>query len=1253
MILQFLPSFNAGELDPRMDARVGLDKYLAGCRTLQNFIPIPYGGVSKRPGTLTLAETLDGAKQTRIEPFRFSIDTQYLLEFGHLTMRFMGNRRLVTNIGEFSHVSPWLAATPYASGGLILDGSTYWRANQAHTANLSNKFDAVPWKTVRSLTRAWTVGASFAVGDVCSFAVSASDVGLFEARLANVAAVGNAPSAGTNATWFRIDRATTYWTTATASYPLRNGLQTSYARALPGGGTGGLPVSCSYTRAGTTVTVTKVAHGRSSGDAVDIEFLTGGAVAGFYVIAVVDADNFTLTTAAGGTIAASSANYTLLPAQVTTAATYSRTLTTLTVTKAAHGRGVNDTIYAHFTSGGALDSFYNVASVVDANTFTVTTAASGTIAGGSTMTYIPCLDLSMGAATYGRTATTVTITKVNHGHVAGEIINAAFVPGGAASGLYTIASVPTVNTFTVTTIASGTVAPGAALIYSLREASGTYFRNGTVVTATFQDHGLQAGDAISARHILGGATDGPYNVISVISNHRFTYVTAAAGTIAPGSAFVFQRRELYQCEITNTPDTTNRPGLAPPWAVDVPGPETTFVVATPWTEDEIFDLQFRQINDIVIICHPNHEPQILTRTHSDFFTLLPVAWDWPALRDENVDGTIKLTPSGTTGTITLSASKDVFQPLHVGAHWALAWAGTNRSSELKIQATTQTEVTSPWITVAGRWNSYSFNYWDGVFEIHRSFDGGSTFEVIRSYKASNGDRNFNTSGEEAKECSLRLKFKGVRFAYTGGANYDAHAVIEVIDHREWGLLKVTDYINPTQVTATVVRTMPYTDATHIWAEGAFSSYRGYPRTTCLHAGRVWYGGNTSEPMRLWGSVTDDFYNFRRSSLADGSIAATIASVAMYSIQWLASGTNSLLVGTQGVEYIVQGSGDDPIGPGNVTARPQSSYGSAYLPAILVNYVTLFVQRSRLSVREFVYSLERNGFVAADMTKLASHIVNPGLKQWAYQQSFNAIVWAITSDGKLVGLTYEREENVVGWHRHATDGTFESVAVLYGAEGTGDEVYVVTRRTINGVQRRFIELMQPDAYECQRDGRQSDCVMSDAAVVLRGTFPSGYVVTGLGHLEGKTVQILADGAKRPDAVVSAGKITMGDACSTIIVGLPFEAVIMPMKVEVQMRDGSAQTRAFKINRLAMRVWQSLGGEVHSDADSPWQTISWRDTADPMGTVPPLFTGEKEMAMDSRTGDSLDFAIRSHDPHPLTIIALAPKFEVSGQSVVNSR
>lgn len=1246
--LDFIPAFNAGELSPLLDARVGLEKYQAGCRTLKNFVPVSFGGIGKRPGMLYLSETENHGRKTRLEPFRYSTTTQYVLAFGHKTLRFMGDRRWVTNIGEFSHVEPWEDGRTYANGALILQGSQYYRSTAEHLSNPSNKYNTVPWLSATGTAVAWAIGTSFAAGAICRHVLATGAPAYFEAKTANTGTAGNAPLATglSSATWLRIPDGPAFWTTG-QSYVERNGIATAYTRTA----NGSEATSATYARAGATVTITKTAHGLVVGDVVEVDFITGGALSGIYAVATVPtADTFTITTAASGTIAGGSiCAFAAMPAFASVAATYARTGTTVTVSKAAHGLAVGDSVLCDFTSGGALDDVYTVASVPDADSFTFATVASGTIAGGSTMTFVKLTEFASVAATYARSAGTVTITKANHGLVVGEWIRADFTSGTATDGVYKIATVPTANTFTITGAGTGTIAAGATLNYYHRSAHGSYYRSGTTVTVTAIAHGYTVGTILAVDFITGGALDGVYIVASASANH-FTFKTAVSGTITPLATLRWSPRQIWQSRLAQTSSAYNSPVGSRPWTPATAPTESVFTLATPYTEDEIFDLQFRQINDVVIIVHPLHEPRVLTRTHADFWTLTAVTWDWPPMRDENIKGSIKLTPSATTGNITLTSTASVFDPGHVGAHWALAWSETPRYRELKVSAATSATYSSPWMLVSGRWNSYTTNYWDGIFEIHRSYDRGVTFEVVRTYKASNGDRNINASGDEAKECWMRLKFVGKRFAYGGASNYDATFKLEVTDHREWGLVKITGYVNSTNVTAEVVRELPYTTATHVWSEGAFSAYRGYPRTVALHDGRVWYGGNKAEQQRLWASVVDDFFNFRRSSAADGSIAVSIASVSTHNVQWMVSGTDALIVGTQANEYIVQPSGNTPLAPGNVIARAHSSYGSALIPGILVNYVTLFVERSRLRVREFVYSIERNGYVAADMTKLASHILAPGLKQWALQQSFDCIVWGVTTDGKLVGLTYEREENVVGWHHHETDGEVESLCVLYGSEGKGDEIYLVVKRAIDGVEKRYVELLQPDLIERQRDGEAEECVCVDSAVVTRGV--DLVEVTGLDHLEGKTVSILADGAKRPDAVVVDGTITLDpdEPASVIVVGLPFEALVKTMKPEIPLRNGSSQTRGFKLHRLALRVYQSLGGQVRADDAAGWQDLIYREVATPMGEAQDLFTGETETPMDSRTLQSLEFAIRSIDPHPFTLIAVAPKFDISGDNVI---
>lgn len=758
------------------------------------------------------------------------------------------------------------------------------------------------------------------------------------------------------------------------------------------------------------------------------------------------------------------------------------------------------------------------------------------------------------------------------------------------------------------------------------------------------------------------------------------------------------------------------------------------------TEAELWEMQYEQINDVMIFVHPNYCPFKLTRM-SDTSWVFGQLWqtdgtltnltDWPPFRDENVDTSKRITVENPATGGEINASSAVFDADMVVANspasrgfFAVAWANQGVSTKLEVNTLTAGTVSDgTWLDIVGSWNAYSFNYWDGYWEIHRSYDGGTTFEIIRHYKGIGGTRNWTTSGAEQIPCKLRLRLVGNRVSVSS-STVNAFAVIEQTEQRRWAVLILTNYTSSTKMSATLMGaaiptldgTVTITNATpavftwtahgltagtslrltttgalptglatattyyviatgltantfqvsatyggtavatssagsgvhtaktlaptYVWAEGAFSKYRGFPRTVELHQDRLFFGGNAAEPLRLWGSVAGDFFNFRRSSLADGSIAATISSPQSNGIQWLANAKEALLVGTAGEEYVVTAPGDGVLAPNNIKVEKHSSYGSAYIMPILINYVTLFLQRSRMRVREFVFSQETQGYVAADMTRLSNMLVNPGIKEWTFQQNLDAILWTCTTDGKLVGLTYEREENVVGWHRHDTDGTFESVAAIYGAEGAADEVYCVVIRTINGATKRYLEVLDPTAFEKQRDNDKTSVIMLDCAKTVTGSAMT--TVTGLSHLEGKTVGVLGDGVQQANKVVSSGQITGITAANKVVVGIPYEALLQPMKIEVPMRDGSSQSRAHKLTRIAVRVWKSLGGQVRSSDDQRWESLPWRSTFSS-----DLYTGEKEVAVNAVTLPSLDFAVRSNDAYPFTVIALIPKFDVSGQ------
>ncbi len=195
----------------------------------------------------------------------------------------------------------------------------------------------------------------------------------------------------------------------------------------------------------------------------------------------------------------------------------------------------------------------------------------------------------------------------------------------------------------------------------------------------------------------------------------------------------------------------------------------------------------------------------------------------------------------------------------------------------------------------------------------------------------------------------------------------------------------------------------------------------YPSCVTFFEQRLVFANTNNNPQSLWFSKSGDYENFTTGTDADDAMIFTIASNQVNAIRYL-SAARSLLVGTVGGEFLVTGSDTiDGLSPTNINIRRQSTYGSANKDAISIGNTTLFLQRAKRKVRELVYNYDSDNYVAPDLTILSEHITESLVKDYAYQQEPNSVVWAAREDGVLVGMTYQRTENVVAWHRHIIGG----------------------------------------------------------------------------------------------------------------------------------------------------------------------------------------------------------------------------------------
>jgi hypothetical protein len=406
---------------------------------------------------------------------------------------------------------------------------------------------------------------------------------------------------------------------------------------------------------------------------------------------------------------------------------------------------------------------------------------------------------------------------------------------------------------------------------------------------------------------------------------------------------------------------------------------------------------------------------------------------------------------------------------------------------------------------------------------------------------------------------------------------------------------------------------------------SWSVAAGYPGAVCFFEERLYLGGTARKPTSVWGSQNGDYENFGVGVNASDAVVFPLTSIKVNTVRWLLP-AKSLLGGTVAGEFSITGEADAAITPTNPRPRSETTHGGSSVMPVRVGHLVIFVQAHGRKVRELTYDYKPDAFVAPDLTQFAEHITESGIVDMAYQQEPNSILWCVRSDGVLVGLTYTREELVYGWHRHVTDGAFESICVIPDPENHRDQLWAVVRRTIGGATKRYIEVLDPDV------------VAADSFAVYAGA--PATEITGLGHLEGEAVDVVADGFVVPGKVVAAGKITLDRAASNVVVGLHYETTVTPQRPD--FIDDKGRTTIGKKKQWAEVILRLLDTGL-SGVTVNGKALPARAGSDPLDTATALFTGDVSMTNLGTDRDGI-LTIRQTLPLPFTLLAITGTLDV---------
>ena len=807
---------------------------------------------------------------------------------------------------------------------------------------------------------------------------------------------------------------------------------------------------------------------------------------------------------------------------------------------------------------------------------------------------------------------------------------------------------------------------GGILTEAAKTITGITKANPAVVTSN--SHGYSNGDRVFISGVVG---------MVELNNREFTVAGVTTNT--------------YQLSGINSSSLTE---------YDSAGSSGKIVeVTTTYSETDIFEINFVQSADIIFLAHKDHEPAKLTRATATSFTLADIAFvDGPYLDENTTDTTI--TSDADTGTVTLTASADLFVAGHVGA---------------------------------------LFQFRERV-EIGHEAWAASTSYAQNALVHHNGNLYKKTdAGSDSSGTQAPVHLEGT----------ETYGVIDwEYQHSGTGFVKVTAVANATTATA-VVQTHNFlvlptvaTDGTTQWSEGAFSIKNGFPRAVAFYEERLYFAGTTNQPQSIFGSVTADFENHTPGTEDDAAINITIASDKVNVIKHMIPG-RFLQILTSSSEFTLSGgSGTQPVTPTTVNVLRETTFGASNVRPVRAGTSTILVQKGTEKVKEITFNLDADGLVGRDLTVLAEHITRGGLTDMVWQQEPELVLWFVKSDGKLVGLSYDPANETVAWHEHILGGisenctitvsdyanietgttltftksngeqvtfTSESAGGTSPASSTGfrpnesndttaDNIFtavnahedfyvdnpsaaVVLIQETNPTPDGLLSVASSDATRLTTTNEVT-CVVESISSIPSGAEDQVYLsvkrkingsvvrhivfmstidfesditdaffvdsgltydstatntISGLNHLESEAVHILADGSAHATKVVRGGSITLDRNASTVQIGYSYTSLVETLRIEAGAEDGSSQGKIKRIHGVTVRFLETVGAELGPNATN-LDRIPFRDSSMSMDEAVPLFSGDKELSFPSGYDNDSRVLIRQNQPLPMTVIAI---------------
>lgn len=422
----------------------------------------------------------------------------------------------------------------------------------------------------------------------------------------------------------------------------------------------------------------------------------------------------------------------------------------------------------------------------------------------------------------------------------------------------------------------------------------------------------------------------------------------------------------------------------------------------------------------------------------------------------------------------------------------------------------------------------------------------------------------------------------------------------------------------------------------------------YPSTVALHESRLFAARTPTKPSAIFGSKSDDIFNFDKSSplQATDSIALAIRGKKVNPIQHLASLGDALLVLTADAIAALIPTSEGFLSPLSLRRRFESRRGAGPARPDFIDDILFYCTARGGVLRSLGYTFEKDGYKGNNLSIFASHFFQRHtLTHIVYCEEPSSVLWCLRDDGVLLALTWQQEQDVWGWTLCETAGAVESICCV--SENGVDTLYATVRRVIGGVTRRYVERMTEPLWIANGWDAIEDACIVDAAVIFDGNPTT--TLSRIDHLSGP-VSVLADGYEVTGRSIVNGSLTppLTDPASKIILGLPYSSYITTLPVVSQVPGiGSTKGNKQLTTALTLELLNSSGLRFGiGDRREVGKLYDLEMPIDRAAYPPPLFSSTM-MVEDYPVGDwsVAQVTVRQDRPLPMVVLSLGPSIEVS--------